>query len=101
MQTNPPKSVVIGGKRIRIRVIPDMDNWGEYHHDKAEIHIAARALQKRSDFRATLRHEVMHAALAISGVSYCTGFQEEAVVRCMEDIFFPAWLKIHAKLNTP
>jgi hypothetical protein len=30
---NIPSSVNVGGKRVRIRVVPDMEHWGEYDHD--------------------------------------------------------------------
>lgn len=95
-----PSSISVGGKRIRIRVIADLEAWGEYHHDKGEILIASRALAKRSTLRETLRHELMHAALSISGVAFSEGFQEEAVIRCFEDIFHPAWDRLHKKLNS-
>ena len=78
---------------------PDLEEWGSYHHDLGEIWLATRALDKASTLRETLRHEIMHAALNISGVAFMEGFQEEAVVRCFEDIFFPAWHKLLPKLT--
>lgn len=95
-----PKSVTIGGKRIRIRVVPDMEDWGQYHHDLAEIHISARSTEKLSSLKSTLRHEIMHAALSISGVGFMTEFSEEATVRCFDEIFFPAWDALYVRLNT-
>lgn len=91
--------MIVGGQRIRIDVSTAIEEWGHYDHDRKVITLSYRALDKASTLRTTLRHELMHAALSISGVSYCTGFQEEAVVRCMEDIFFNAWDKLHAKLT--
>ena len=96
-----PASIRIGGKRVRIRVVTDMDAWGEYHHDLAEIRLSNRALSKASIVRETLRHEVMHAAMNIAGISYMEEFSEEAVVRCMDEIFFPCWDKLSAHLNHP
>lgn len=91
-----PKLVNVGGKRIKIRVKPDLEEWGVYYHDLGEIWLAEKSI--KNNLETTLRHEIMHAALAISGVSFMEGFQEEAVVRCFDDIFFPAWEKILPKL---
>jgi len=99
VRANLPKSVIVGGQRIRIDVSTSIEDWGQYDHDRKVITLSHRALEKASTLRTTLRHELMHAAMSISGVSYCTGFQEEAVIRCMDDIFFPAWTKLHAKLT--
>jgi len=33
----------------------------------------------------------MEAALLLSGVGFSERYEQEAVVRCMEEIFFPAW----------
>lgn len=51
-----PKSIHIGGKRIKIRVIA-MEDWGEYFHDKGEICVSDKATGK--DLIETLRHEVL------------------------------------------
>ena len=34
---------------------------------------------------------MMEASLLISGVGWLENYDQEAVVRCMEEIFFPAW----------
>lgn len=46
--------------------------------------------------RVTLRHELMHAALSISGIAYIDRLPEEAIVRCFDNLFFPAYEK-HCK----
>lgn len=94
-----PTSVSVGGKRVRIRVIPELESWGEYHHDEAEIHLAPRTLLKAITLRETLRHELMHAALSISGVGFAESLDQEAVIRCFDEIFFPAWDTLHKKLT--
>lgn len=94
-----PKMIHVGGKKIRIVIKPDLDEWGSYHHDLAEIWISSRSLDKRSTLRETLRHEIMHASLAISGIAFMERFEEEAIVRCFDDIFFPAWERIQTKLQ--
>jgi hypothetical protein len=94
-----PKSLMLGGKRIKIRVVPELDSWGEYHHDLGVILLATRATTKLSVLRDTLRHEMMHAALDISGVGFAEQLDEESVVRCFDEIFFPAYEKLCAVLS--
>ena len=93
-----PKSVIVGGVRISIVVDPDMENWGEYRSDDKKIALATKTLAKKQTTRETLRHEILHASLDIAGLSHLTTYQEEATVRCLDNIFFPAWEKLHAKL---
>lgn len=94
-----PKTVTIGGQRVRIKIAPMEDTWGTYEHDAREITIATGTLRKRSLLRETLRHEMLHAALAISGVSYLESYEEEVVVRAIEQTFWPAWERVRAKLT--
>jgi len=70
MPSKPPKSITIGGRVIAIRVDPEMEHWGEYRADAAEIVLSSKTLLKASSLRETLRHEMLHAALDISGLSY-------------------------------
>jgi len=94
-----PSSIRVGGKRIRIVVVKDLEDFGQYNHDKAEILLASRVTNKASDLRETLRHEIMHAAMHISGISFMEKFEEEAVVRCFEELFFPCWESLRTKYN--
>jgi hypothetical protein len=90
---SPPKSVQMAGHRVRVQVVEEIDDegtWGHYVHDKKLIRIAKAALDK-GEFRNTLRHEMTHAALRIGGVAFSDYMEEEAVVRCLDDVFFPAW----------
>jgi hypothetical protein len=94
-----PRSIHIGGKRVRITISKTLEAYGEYHHDKAEIRLASRVLAKASDLRETLRHEMMHAAMSISGIAFMEKFEEESVVRCFEEIFFPSYEKVSEQLR--
>jgi len=47
----------------------------------------------------TLNHEMMHAAFEVSGVSHLKHYEEECIVRCLENIHKPAWSKLLAKLK--
>jgi len=96
-----PSYVHIGGRIINVRIDPKLEAWGEYHGDDAEIVLASRTLDKQSTLRETLRHEMLHAALDICGLSYLERYEEEAVVRCIENVFHPAWEKVHQELTIP
>ena len=100
MAANPPTEIQIGGRTIAIRIDPKLESWGEYHGDDAEIVLASKTLVKQSSLRETLRHEMLHAALDIAGLSYLERFEKEAVVRCIENIFHPAWDKVRKQLTT-
>ena len=84
-----PKTVTIAGKRIKLIVEEfkgaDSDTFGEYYHDDNAL--------------ATLRHEMMEASLFISGLAWAERYEQESVVRCMEEIFFPAWETILKRIE--
>lgn len=94
----PPKQVKIGGREIRV-VVESMDEWGTYCHDTATITLSPKTLSKSSILRETLRHEMLHAALQISGVGFMERYDEEPIVRCMDKIFWPAWDRVRKQLN--
>ena len=95
-----PKTVTIAGRRIKLVVEEfkgiDSDTFGEYDHDDKLIQINTGLDDKVA--LETLRHEMMEAALLISGVGFSERYEQEAVVRCMEEIFFPAWETILKRL---
>lgn len=91
-----PKSVTIGGQRISISVEDNLAEYGQFCLDNMKI------ILRNTDpetMQLTLRHEMIHAAFAISGLSYSKSFDdiEESVVRCLENTFFPAWTKLTSK----
>ncbi len=87
-----PKTVSIAGQRVKLEVIPfngDSDDFGMYLHDKKTIQI--NNTLSGTILLKTIRHEMMEASLLISGVGWLQTYDQEAIVRCMEEIFFPAW----------
>ena len=96
-----PKTVNIAGRRIRLVIKPfkgeDRDTFGEYSHDDKTIQINTGL----SDGEAlnTLRHEMMEASLFLSGLAWSKRYEQEPIVRCMEEIFFPAWELFLKKTN--
>ena len=88
---NIPKSVTIGGVRVRIRLsdLADDDCYGTYSHRRKLIEIDKTLRGK--ELHDTIRHEMLHASLAISGLSFSESYEEESIIRCMDEIYFPAW----------
>ena len=90
---------MIGGIRFAI-VCQKIDegDYGRMIFDERKIVISTICLAKAQLLRETLRHEILHAALHVSGVSFLERYDEEALVRAMDHIFFPAWELIRQKL---
>jgi len=93
-----PKSVLIGGIVFRI-LVKRMESWGEMHFEEREIHISEKALSTQKILLDTLMHEMLHASLSVSGISWCDKYEEEAIVRSIENIFFPAFDSIKTKIT--
>lgn len=88
-----PRSVEIAGQRVQIR-IKDLkgEALGQYWPDDLLIEIdRAHYHDDRDAAWMTLRHEMMEATLFISGVGWKTKYDQEPVVRALEQLFFPAW----------
>lgn len=96
-----PKTITIAGRRIKLVLGAfkgaDSGTFGEYFHDDKLIQINTGLNDKVA--LETLRHEVMEASLFISGLAWAERFEQEAVVRCMEEIFFPAWEVILKRID--
>lgn len=99
MPANLPSTISIGGRMLTVIVDPKLEAWGEYHADNHQIVLASRTLDKQSTMRETLRHEMLHAALDICGISHLQSYEEEAVVRCVENVFHPAWETVRKQLT--
>lgn len=90
-----PSSVTIGGKRLRLQLVPGLEVDGAaahgcYSHENKTIRLNAMLLDDPAALRSTLRHELLEATLFISGHAWAEGFDSEPVVRAIEEIFFPA-----------
>lgn len=94
-----PKSIIVAGQRIKLMLVDLDDCYGLYDHDRRTIRLERTLGPKQ--LLLTLRHELMEAALILSGVGFCEKFEQEAVVRCMEEVFFPAYERILLRLKQP
>ena len=89
----PINSVEIGGRTITL-VVEELDSWGEYRSDERQIAFSHKAVSTIALFIETLRHEMGHAALDMGGISHLKNYEEEAIIRCFDTIFHPAWDRV-------
>ena len=85
-----PKSVKIGGQSVKIKKGKLEDAYGQYEHDNRVIWISNTIKDERVIIE-TLRHEMLEASLLISGVGWMEKYDQEAVIRCIDEIFFVSW----------
>lgn len=90
-------SVMIAGHRVKIIKVQLEDCYGEYSHERRTIKLSSKLLAK--DYLPTLRHEMLHASFHLAGISFLDTFQEEACVRCVDEIFFPAYERLLKRLQ--
>jgi len=93
IEMNIPKHIHIGGLRVKIVIVENLEDFGSFSLDDLTISLRKGDIKEMTD---TLRHEMMHAAFAIGGIAHCKPFEEveEGVVRCLDHLFFPAWKKL-------
>jgi len=82
-----PNHVTIGGKRIEVIEDLDLAEYGTFSSDEWIIRLGPSA---KINPLETLRHEMIHACFAVAGLSHLKRFEEEAVVRCLDNLLFPA-----------
>lgn len=92
------KSVSIAGHRIPIRVKDLDDCYGQYLPDAKVIELDRKTVKDAKLLRETLRHEMVEAALFLSGVSYSDVYTQEPIVRALDELFWPAWEKVNRKI---
>ena len=90
---------MIGGHRIRIEVADVGDDWGRSDFEGRVISVSVKACGTKKNLRETLRHEMMHIALSCGGVTWAEKWDEELVVRCLENLFWPAWDRMERSLR--
>jgi hypothetical protein len=85
-----PRSVKIAGQSIKIKKGKLEDAYGQYEHDNRVIWIS-NTLKDDREILTTLRHEILEASLLISGVGWLEKYDQEPIVRCVDEVFWPAW----------
>lgn len=95
-----PRSIEVAGCRVAVRVTKLTDTYGQFTFDDRLIEIDRDHLREDpAEALNTLRHEMMEAALLLSGVGFMKRYDQEPVVRAMEQVFFPAWEKLLSKMD--
>ena len=96
-----PKTTTVAGVKIKIveRDLSDDECFGYWNHDKLTIFIGKGLKPKVA--KQTLCHEMIHAALDLSGISFAKDFPDEPVVRAVETLFLPSWERMKARLEKP
>tara|TARA_R100001086_G_scaffold240915_1_gene167470 strand:- start:4043 stop:4357 length:315 start_codon:yes stop_codon:yes gene_type:complete len=98
---NLPKTVTIAGVPVRLvrADLSEEEVFGYWSLDRKTITIHKPLGRKK--LLETIRHEMLHAVLDLSGVSFSEGgpFPDEAVVRALESLFFAPWDRLVTRLN--
>lgn len=89
-------SVEVLNQKIRI-VYEDMEDWGECLLDEKLIKLNKKCLKNPEQHWWTLVHEVTHMIFELSGVAFMAENDEEAYVRCVENLVIP-WVLKHQHL---
>ena len=92
--TKLPKTITIGGCKIKIQVKDLEDLHGQFLYDKKVIEINSTLLEDPKELKETIRHEMVEAALLLAGVGWGELYDQEPVVRALDNIFWPAWTKM-------
>lgn len=83
-------SVRVLGKRIRIQY-SDIEEWGLCDNDQLLIILSKKCINQPEQHWLTLIHEATHMIFRLTGVAYMDRNEEEAYVRCVENLVIP-WL---------
>ncbi len=94
--TRWPKTIDVAGRRIRLEFCELDDSYGQYLHDCKTVQV--NAALSDGEKLLTIRHELMESALLLSGVGFSEAYEQEPIVRCMEELFFPAWEQFQKRL---
>ena len=92
------KSVSIAGHRIPIKVKDLEECYGQYVPDSKVIEIDKKILKDKKLLRETLRHEMVEATLFLSGIAYSETYDQEPIVRALDELFWPAWERVSKRL---
>lgn len=92
----PIRKISLGGQAITLAVDPSQSEHGLTHFDAKRFTFSEACLHDPELFRTTLRHEMQHMALLMGGPAWnMTDEETESVIRCLDELFFPAWEKLN------
>jgi hypothetical protein len=77
---------------VPLMIDQTQSEYGVCHFDPKRITFASVCADDPALFWSTLRHELQHMALMIGGPAWAmTDGENESIIRCMDELFFPAW----------
>lgn len=93
MKRKIPSQVMIGNRKIRVIVKKLKQAHAEYDSDDYAVYIDPATLA-REDCDSYIFHELVHAALHISGVDNVLDIkQEEAICWALQHLLYPVYRK--------
>jgi hypothetical protein len=84
---------------IKIKIVyEEMEDWGECFLDDKLIKLNKKCLKDPEQHWWTLVHEVTHIIFEMTGIAFMENNDEEAYVRCVENLVIP-WVLKHKDLR--
>ena len=90
-------SVNVLNHKIKI-VYEEMEDWGECFMDDKLIKLNKKCLKDPEQHWWTLVHEVTHMIVEMTGLAFMECNDEEAYVRCVENLVIP-WVLDNSNLR--
>jgi hypothetical protein len=81
-------SINVLDHKIKV-VYEEMEDWGECFMDDKLIKLNKKCLKDPEQHWWTLVHEVTHMIFAMTGLAFMECNDEEAYVRCVENLVIP------------
>lgn len=95
-----PASIQIAGQEIKINVRDfDGELFGQFRFEAKTIDVDSKAATDKKVFMETMRHEIFEACLLLGGVGWCEKMETEAVVRCADELVYPAVQRLEDTVN--
>jgi len=79
------------GVDVKVEYCDLISDWGTCDIDEKKITIASRCLKDKKQHSLTVIHEVTHMIFEMTGLAYMEKNDEEAYVRCVENLLIP-WI---------
>jgi len=84
---------------VKIKIVyEEMEDWGECFMDDKLIKLNKKCLKDPEQHWWTLVHEVTHMIFEMTGIAFMENNDEEAYVRCVENLVIP-WVLKHKDLR--
>jgi len=84
---------------VKIKIVyEEMEDWGECFMDDKLIKLNKKCLKDPEQHWWTLVHEVTHIIFEMTGIAFMENNDEEAYVRCVENLVIP-WVLKHKDLR--